>query len=82
MGHPVAKVELIVLGGTWSFHPEAYQIWFAKRCFDALNDFGKGIDRSAERRSGPGPLSRAAIAAGWARTRVDASYNHLVRGFC
>jgi len=48
MGHPVAKVELIVLGGTWSFHPEAYQIWFVKRCFDALNDFGKGVDRRAE----------------------------------
>ena len=46
MGHPVDKVELIVLGGTWTFHPEAYQIWFVKRCFDALNDFGKGRRRS------------------------------------
>ncbi len=47
MGHPVAKVELIILGGTWSFHPEAYQIWFVKRCFDALNDFGDGVDGRA-----------------------------------
>lgn len=38
-GHPLDKVELIVLGGTWSFYPEAYQVWFVKRCFDALNDF-------------------------------------------
>lgn len=38
-GHRVDKVELIVLGGTWSFYPEEYQIWFIKRCFDALNDF-------------------------------------------
>jgi len=44
IGHPVDKVELIVLGGTWSFHPEAYQVWFVKRCFDALNDFGAGVD--------------------------------------
>lgn len=43
-GHPVDKVELIVLGGTWSFYPEAYQIWFVKRCLDALNDFGAGRD--------------------------------------
>lgn len=43
-GHPVDKVELIVLGGTWSFYPEAYQVWFVKRCFDALNDFGSGHD--------------------------------------
>ncbi len=39
MGHAVDKVELIVLGGTWSFYPEAYQIWFVKECFRAMNDF-------------------------------------------
>ena len=31
IGHPVDKVELIVLGGTWSFYPETYQIWRSKR---------------------------------------------------
>jgi len=40
MGHPTQKVELIILGGTWGVYPEMYQIWFVKRCFDALNDFG------------------------------------------
>ncbi len=44
-GHPVDKVELIVLGGTWSFHPEPYQIWFVQRCLEAMNDFGAGRDR-------------------------------------
>ncbi|MEI7579324.1 MAG: tRNA uridine(34) 5-carboxymethylaminomethyl modification radical SAM/GNAT enzyme Elp3 [bacterium] len=39
-GHNTDKVELIILGGTWSFYPETYQIWFIQRCFDALNDFG------------------------------------------
>ncbi len=38
-GHPTDKIELIILGGTWSSYPESYQIWFVKRCFDALNDF-------------------------------------------
>jgi elongator complex protein 3 len=38
-GHPTEKIELIILGGTWSSYPESYQIWFVKRCFDALNDF-------------------------------------------
>jgi elongator complex protein 3 len=46
-GHPTEKIELIVLGGTWSFYPEAYQIWFAKRCLDAMNDFGAEIDERA-----------------------------------
>ena len=39
IGHPTSKVELIILGGTWSYYPEAYQIWFVKRCFEALNQF-------------------------------------------
>jgi elongator complex protein 3 len=39
IGHRTDKVEMIILGGTWSYYPEAYQIWFVKRCFDALNDF-------------------------------------------
>jgi elongator complex protein 3 len=47
-GHPTDKIEIIVLGGTWSFYPETYQIWFVKRIFDALHDFGSGADRSAE----------------------------------
>ena len=38
-GHAVDKVELIVLGGTWSSYPEEYQIWFIVRCFQALNEF-------------------------------------------
>lgn len=45
IGHNVDKAEIIVLGGTWSIYPEAYQIWFISRCFEALNDFGDGIDQ-------------------------------------
>lgn len=46
-GHRVDKVELLVLGGTWSFYPEEYRRWFILRCFEALNDFGAGRDRRA-----------------------------------
>ena len=48
LGHSTDKIEIIVLGGTWSFYPETYQIWFVKRIFDAMHDFGKGIDGRAE----------------------------------
>jgi elongator complex protein 3 len=47
-GHPTDKIEVIILGGTWSFYPETYQIWFVKRIFDALHDFGRGLDRCDE----------------------------------
>jgi len=36
-GHPTDKIELIVIGGTWSFLPKKYQEWFIKKCFDAAN---------------------------------------------
>ncbi|MEQ8675721.1 MAG: tRNA uridine(34) 5-carboxymethylaminomethyl modification radical SAM/GNAT enzyme Elp3 [Aggregatilineales bacterium] len=49
-GHPTEKIELIVLGGTWSFYPETYQIWFIKRIFDALHDFGVGDKRDVNNR--------------------------------
>ena len=39
IGHPTDKIELIILGGTWSVYPKDYQIWFVKRCFDAMNEF-------------------------------------------
>lgn len=39
IGHPTDKVELIVLGGTWSFYSQNYQRWFIKRTFEAMNDF-------------------------------------------
>ncbi|MFW5719906.1 MAG: elongator complex protein 3 [Candidatus Dojkabacteria bacterium] len=45
-GHSIEKIELIVLGGTWSFYPDEYQIWFIKRCFDALNDYGVEDNRA------------------------------------
>ena len=36
-GHPTDKIELRVVGGTWSYYPKKYQNWFIKRCFDACN---------------------------------------------
>lgn len=44
IGHPVDKAEVIILGGTWSYYPESYQIWFIKQCFRALNDFASATD--------------------------------------
>ena len=37
-GHVTDKIELIVLGGTWSDYPKAYQTWFISELFRALND--------------------------------------------
>ena len=37
LGHPTDKIELLILGGTWSSYRRDYQEWFVRRCFDAMN---------------------------------------------
>jgi len=37
VGHPTDKIELLILGGTWSSYRRDYQEWFVLRCFEALN---------------------------------------------
>jgi len=57
VGHPTDKIELLILGGTWSSYRRDYQEWFVKRCFDALNKInheghqehkGKDMENSAD----------------------------------
>lgn len=36
-GHPTDKIELRIVGGTWSYYPKRYQAWFVLRCFQAAN---------------------------------------------
>jgi elongator complex protein 3 len=44
LGHPTDKIELLILGGTWSSYRRDYQEWFVTRCFDAMNE----LDRKEE----------------------------------
>ena len=37
MGHPIQKVELIIMGGTFLATPDEYQYRFVKECYDAMN---------------------------------------------
>lgn len=41
LGHPTEKIELLILGGTWSSYKRDYQEWFVKRCFDAMNEINE-----------------------------------------
>ena len=38
IGHPTDKIEMLVLGGTWSSYKRDYQEEFIKRMFDAINE--------------------------------------------
>ncbi len=37
LGHPTDKIELLILGGTWSSYRRDSQEWFVARCFNAMN---------------------------------------------
>ncbi len=55
VGHPTDKIELLILGGTWSSYRKDYQEWFVHRLFDAMN----------------GPEARQAPADYWERMPGD-----------
>lgn len=40
-GHQPSKIELIVIGGTWSYLPTKYKYWYILNCFKAVNDYQK-----------------------------------------
>lgn len=40
IGHPLDKVELIIMGGTFPSVSLCYQEWFVTKCLEAMNDFG------------------------------------------
>jgi elongator complex protein 3 len=46
-GHSISKIEVVIVGGTFPFMPDEYQLEFVKGCFDALNTFGGRQDLSS-----------------------------------
>lgn len=38
-GHPIDKIEIIVIGGTWSYYPSNYQEEFISEIFRACNNY-------------------------------------------
>lgn len=58
IGHPIDKIELRIIGGTWNYYPKTYQTWFVKECFYACNEFSKK-KRGSHPRAGLGQLQKA-----------------------
>ncbi len=48
IAHATDKIELLILGGTWSAYPRTYQEWFIHRCLDALNEEPTSSLRAAQ----------------------------------
>lgn len=53
VGHPVDKVELIIMGGTFPSRESSYQEWFISQCLKAMNDFGGWDEEKARVKAYP-----------------------------
>ncbi len=51
IGHPTDKIDLIIMGGTFTSRTNYYQNWFVKRCFDALNKSDSPTLESAKKKN-------------------------------
>ena len=80
IGHSTDKVELIILGGTWSSYPESYQIGFVSRCLTALNSFGPETARAGTRSAVADVDFRSNPATVDGR-HLDRTYNQVVSDF-
>jgi elongator complex protein 3 len=55
IGHATAKVELLILGGSWTAYPAEYRRRFVQRCLDALNGFDSASLEEAQRANAGAP---------------------------
>jgi elongator complex protein 3 len=76
-GHPLDKIEMIVLGGTWTFYPENYRRWFVLRIFQALNDFNpKNNPTSLSSEQIPLPINIESAENSFDSNNT--TYNHVI----
>ncbi len=69
IGHQAAKVELLILGGTWSSYHRSYQTWFVQRCLDAMNGVDSATLAEAQQRNETAPHRNVGLVI---ETRPDA----------
>lgn len=72
-GHLTNKIELIVMGGTFSTLPKKYQTWFIKRCFDAANGSVEAQNVEAQNLA---PLHFASLQT--AQKRNESAKNRII----
>jgi elongator complex protein 3 len=68
IGHPTDKIELLILGGTWSAYREDYQVQFIQRCLDALNGFASSSLDEAQSANAAAPRRNVGLVI---ETRPD-----------
>lgn len=78
IGHPAEKIELLILGGTWSSYRRNYQEWFVKRCLDAMNGEESANLVEAQEKNAVGPRRNVGLVV---ETRQDSITPDELRWF-
>lgn len=76
IGHPTDKVELLILGGTWSDYPRDFQEWFVRRCLDGMNGRDSPTLAQAQARNETAPHRNVGLVV---ETRPDCIHSDEVR---
>ncbi len=75
IGHPVSKINIRIVGGTWSYYDKKYQLWFIKELFRATNSFGNRkkteINLSLEKQQEKNEKAKSKIVEISIETRPD-----------
>ncbi len=70
-GHEPTKIEIIVIGGTWSYLPKKYKYWYILNCFKAANDYQKlrqtKLKTGQKKSNFPVKLSFPALSSSYAK---------------
>jgi elongator complex protein 3 len=67
-GHQAEKVELLILGGSWTAYPRDYQVWFVRRCLDAMNGMDSEMLEEAQKANETAPHRNVGLTV---ETRPD-----------
>jgi elongator complex protein 3 len=71
IGHPADKIELLILGGTWSSYRRDYQEWFVRRCLDAMNGVDSATLAEAQERNATGPRRNVGLVVETRQDHID-----------
>lgn len=70
-GHPTDKVELRVVGGSWSFYPKDYREEFIRQCFLAANQDDTNSKKSLEEVQKENEIAQSRLVGVSVETRSD-----------
>lgn len=78
IGHPTSKIELLILGGTWSSYPDSYKRWFIYSALKAMEDFADQNTTEPLIKNNIEDIFEVDFNDEFQKKYPDVEYNHLL----